>query len=207
MSGERHLDFTAKSNGHASPAPGNLGFDQIELHRINKRQSEVKETKDGALAATVDVKLSVDGHSLTATTIAPGHPDQVAVWTRTGGAKVAHDPLAGEWTEDLSQTRLRQGLTLKIEADGHGGVRFLGDYSYDARFDGKPYDLKNSPNDTVKLQLVDPHTVAATYMRDNQVTQRDKWVVSPDGQLLTLTSTGVLETGQHVNDKLTFKKQ
>jgi hypothetical protein len=207
MSGDKHFDFTAKANGHASPAPGNLGFDQIELHRINKRQSAVKETKDGALVATVGVKLSADGKSLTISTIAAGHPDQVAVWTRTGGAKVAHDPLAGEWTEDLSQTRLRQGLTLKIEADGSGGVRFSGDYSYDARFDGKPYDLKDSPNDTVKLQLVDPHTVSAIYLRDNQVTQRDKWVVSPDGQELTLTSTGVLETGQHVNDKLTFKKQ
>ena len=50
-------------------------------------------------------------------------------------------------------------MTLKIDPDGNGGVRFSGDYSYDARFDGKPYDLKNSRNDTVKLQLVDPHTV------------------------------------------------
>jgi hypothetical protein len=37
-------------------------------------------------------------------------------------------------------------------------------------------------------------------MRDDQVTQKDKWVVSPDGQQLTLTSTGVLETGQHFTE-------
>jgi len=207
MSGEKHFDFTAKANGHASPAPGNLGFDQIELHRINKRQSEVKESKGGILAATVGVKLSADGKNLTVTTSAPGHADQIAVWVRTGGSKVAHDPLAGEWTEDLSQTRLRQGLNLKIEADGNGGVRFLGDYSYDARLDGKPYDLKNSRNDTVKLELAGPRSVAATYMRDNQVTQHDNWAVSPDGKELTLNSSGVLETGQHFTDKLTFKKQ
>ena len=36
------------------------------------------------------------------------------------------------------------------------GVRFSGGYSYTARFDGKPYDVKNSRNDTVTLQLVDP---------------------------------------------------
>jgi hypothetical protein len=207
MSGDRHFDFTAKANGHPAPAPGNLGFNQIQLHRLDKRQSEVKEMKDGVLVATVRVKPSADGKELTTTRTIAGQPDEVTVWVRTGGAKVAHDPLAGEWTEDLSKSRLSQGLTLKFAPDGNGGVRFSGDYSYDARFDGKPYDLKNSRNDTVKLQLVDPHTVAAVYLRDDQVTQKDKWVVSPDGQELTVTTTGVLETGQHINEKLTFKKQ
>jgi hypothetical protein len=40
-------------------------------------------------------------------------------------------------------------------------VRFSSEYSYTARFDGKQYDLKNSRNDTVTLELVDPHTVDA----------------------------------------------
>jgi hypothetical protein len=207
MSGDRHFDFTAKANGHPAPAPGNLGFNQIQIHRLEKRQSEVKEMKDGALVATVRVKPSADGKELTTTRTIAGQPDEVTVWVRTGGAKVAHDPLAGEWTEDLSKSRLSQGLTLKIAPDGNGGVRFSGDYSYDARFDGKPYDLKNSRNDTVKLQLVDPHTVAAIYLRDDQVTQKDKWSISPDGKELTVTTTGALETGQHITEKLTFTKQ
>lgn len=207
MSGDRHFDFTAKANGHPAPAPGNLGFNQIQIHRMDKRQSEVKELKDGALVATVLVKPSADGKELTTTRTTAGQPDQTTVWVRTGGAKVAHDPLAGEWTEDLSKSRMRQGQTLKIEPDGNGGVRFAWDYSYDARFDGKPYDVRNSPNDAVKLQLVDPHTVAATFLRDDQVTQKDRWVVSPTGQELSLTTTGVLETGQHITEKLTFKKQ
>jgi len=67
--------------------------------------------------------------------------------------------------------------------------------------------LRNSRNDTIKLQLVDPHTVAAISMRDAQVTQKDRWVVSGDGQQMMLTSTGVLETGQHFTEQLTFKKQ
>jgi hypothetical protein len=207
MSGDKHFDFTAKGNGPATPAPGNVGFDQVQLHRIDKRQNEAKEMKDGAVVATVREKVAPNGQELTITTLTPGHPDQITVWTRTGGAKDPHDPGAGEWTEDLGQSRMRQGMPLKIEADGNGGVRFTADYSYDAHFDGKSYDLKNSRNDSVKLQLVDPHTVAAVYMRDSQVTQKDRWTVSPDGQQLTLISTGTLETGQHVTDKLTFKKQ
>jgi hypothetical protein len=207
MSGETHLDFTAKSDGHDTSAPGNLAFNQIELRRINKKEAEVKEKKDGAVVATVREKVSSDGNELTITTASKGHPDQITVWTRSGGAKVAGDPLSGEWTQDLGKTRLRQGLTLKIEADGNGGVRFSGEFSYTARFDGKQYDLKNSRNDTVALELVDPHTVDAIYRRGDQQAQKDRWVVSPDGQQMTLTTTGTFETGQRVNEKLVFRRQ
>ena len=207
MSGEAHLDFTAKSDGHNTSVPGNPAFDQVELRRIDKRQAEVKEKKDGAVVATVREKLSNDGNELTITTASTGHADQITVWTRSEGAKVAGDLLAGEWTQDLSKTRLRQGSGLKIEPDGNGGVRFSGEFSYTARFDGKQYDLKNSPNDTVTLELVDPHTVDSIYRRDDQVAQKDRWVVSADGQQMTLTTTGTLETGQRVTEKLMFKRQ
>ncbi|MDX6457448.1 MAG: hypothetical protein QOE55_1145 [Acidobacteriaceae bacterium] len=207
MSGDTHLDFTAKWDGHESSAPGNLAFNQIELRRIDKKQAEVKEKKDGAVVATVREKLSSDGNELTITTASKGRADQITVWTRSGGAKLAGDLFAGEWTQDLSKTRLRQGLVLKIEANGEDGVRFLGEFSYTARFDGKQYDLKNSRNDTVTLELVDPHTVDSIYRRDDQLAQKDRWVVSADGQQMTLTTTGTLETGQRTTEKLAFRKQ
>jgi hypothetical protein len=207
MSGETHLDFTAKADGHDTSVSGNPAFNQVELNRINKRQAEVKEKKDGAVVATVSEKISSDGNELAITTARVGHPDQITVWIRTRGVKAAGDLLAGEWMQDVSKTRLRQGLTLKFEPDGNDGVRFSGDFSYTARFDGKQYDLRNSRNDTVTLQLVDPHTVDAIYRRDNQVAQRDRWGISADGQQMTLTTTATLETGQHLTEKLVFKKQ
>jgi hypothetical protein len=207
MSGETHLDFTANSNGHKSSAPGNLAFNQIELRRIDKRQAEVKEEKDGAIVATVREKISNDGNELTITTATSGKANTVTVWMRSGGTKSAKDLFVGEWTQDLSGTRLRQGLALKIEAAGGSGIHFLGDFSYTARFDGKPYDLRNSRNDTVTLELIDPHTVDAIYRRDNQVTQKDRWLVSADGKEMTLSTAGTLETGQRITEKLVFKKQ
>jgi hypothetical protein len=206
MSGERHFDFTATRNGHDSPAPGNLGFNQIVLHRTDKRHAEVKEKKDGTVVATVREQLSKDGNELIITTATAGHADQITVWMRSGGTKVAGDLFVGEWAQDLSKTRLREGLVLKIEADGNSGVRFLGDFSYTARFDGKQYDLKNSRNDTVTLELVDPHTVDAIYRRDEQVAQTDRWQVSGDGQQMTLSAAGTLESGQRITEKLLFKK-
>ena len=49
MSGDTHLDFTARSDGHAASVSGNPAFNQVELHRIDKRQAEVREMKDGAV--------------------------------------------------------------------------------------------------------------------------------------------------------------
>lgn len=207
MSGESHMDFTAKWDGHETSVPSNPAFNQIELRHIDKNQAEVKEKKDGVLVATVRDKVSADGEELTTTTSVKGRVTKITVWTRTGGAKVADNRFAGEWTQDLGKTRLRQGLVLKIEPNGTDGVHFVGEYSYTARFDGKAYDLKNSVNDTVQLELVDPHTVEAVYKRDDKVTQKDRWVVSADGQQMTLTSTGSLETGQRVTENIVFRKQ
>lgn len=207
ISGDRHLEFTAKLNGHDTSVEGNPAFDQIELHRIDRHQVDVKQKKDGAVVVTIHDKLSRNANELTSTTSQKGHPDKITVWMRTGGKKSANDLFAGEWTEDLSKSRMAQGLALKIAAEGSGGVHFSGDFSYSARFDGKEYDLRNSRNDTVSLQLVDAHTVNATYRRDNQVTQEDRWAVSADGTQMTLTTTGTLETGQQIKETLVFRKQ
>jgi hypothetical protein len=207
ISGATHVDFTAKLNGHEASVQGNTAFNQIELRRIDRHQVEVKEKKDGAVVAIIRDKLSSGANEMTSRTSQKGRADQITVWTRSGGKKAAKDLFAGEWTQDLSKTRLRQGMVLKIEADGKDGVRFSGDFSYSARFDGKEHDLKNSSNDTVTLQLVDAHTVDSIYRRDDQIAQRDRWVVSADGAEMTLTTTGTLETGQHVKETMVFRRQ
>jgi hypothetical protein len=206
-SGDTHVDFTAKWNGHGAPVQGNPAFNQVELRRIDKKQAEAKEKKDGAVVATVRYKLSSDGNELTSTTSEKGRADRITVWTRSGGTKAPDNLFAGEWTQDMSKTRLAQGLALKIEPDGKDGVRFLGDFSYTARFDGKEYDLKDSVNDTVSLELVDAHTVDSIYRRGDQIAQKDRWVVSADGQQMTVTTTGTLETGQRLRETLIFRKQ
>ncbi len=206
ISGEKHLDFTAKVD-HAAPVQGNPAFNQVELRKIDKHRVEVIQKKDGTVVATIRDQLSKDGNELTSTTSQDGRPDQITVWTRSGGKKSATDLFAGEWTQDLSKSRLRQGVKIKIEVDENDRVRFSSDFSYSARFDGKEYDLKNSSNDTVTLQLVDAHTVDSIYRRGDQITERDRWVLSADGAELTRTTTGTLETGQQVKETLVFRKQ
>lgn len=207
ISGETHADFTAKLNGHDTSIQNNPAFDQIELRKIDKHQVEVTEKKNEVVVVTIHDKLSKDADQLTSKTSQAGRPEKITVWKRSGGKKSATDLFAGDWTEDLSKSRMAQGMTLNIEPEGQDGVRFSGDYSYSARFDGKQYDLRNSRNDTVTLQLVDPHTVDAIYRRDDQITQRDRWVVSPDATEMTVTISGTLETSQQLKETLVFRKQ
>ena len=145
--------------------------------------------------------------SLRSRLLARGAPIRLRCGRGAGGPVVANNLFAGEWTEDLSKTRMRQGLTLKIESNGGDGIRFTGEYSFAGRLDGKPYDLKNSRNDTVQLARVDAHTVDATYRRDDQVAQKDRWVVADDGRTMTLTTKGTLASGQKLAETLVFKKQ
>jgi hypothetical protein len=204
MTGEKHLDFTVDNKAKTSPAPGNLGFNQISLHRISKKEAEVKEAKDGVPVATIHQKLSADGNELTTTTTNKGQAPVVTVWTRTGGTKAGNDLFAGEWTQDMGKSLMRQATPLRIEPDGAGGVRFTGGYSYTGKFDGKAYPVKDSLNDDVTLQ-VNGNAVDAIFKRDGHVTQKDHWVVN--GDMMTLTSTETLETGQKMTAKVVYKKR
>ena len=91
--------------------------------------------------------------------------------------------------------------------EGQDGVRYSGGFHYDAKFDGKDYAVPNFRDDTVALKLIDAHTVESIYKRDDQITDRDRWVVSVDGQQLTVTTTGTSETGERIREDLVFRKQ
>lgn len=207
MVGSPRLDFTAGWDGHDNHVQNIPAFNQIVIRRIDKNQAEIKEKKNGALVATLRDKISSDRKELTSTTVQPGHEDQITVWERSGGMHDVANPFIGNWTEEFSKTRLRQGLVLKIEADGRDGGHFVGDFSYTANFDGRDYPLWDSRDDTVALVLTDAHTVDSTYRRGDQIADQDRWVVSPDGQQMTLTTTGVLGAGERIKETLVFRKQ
>jgi hypothetical protein len=207
ISGSTHIDFTATLDGHDNQVQNIPAFNQIVMRRIDKNQSEIKEKKNGVLVATLYDKVSSDRRELTITTVQPGREDQITVWERTGGVRNAANPFIGEWTQDLSKTRLRQGLALKIEPDGKEGVHFVGEFSYTANFDGREYPLQDSRDDTVALRLVDARTVDVIYRRGDQIADQDRWVISPDGEQMTVTTTGVLGTGERIKESLVFRKQ
>jgi hypothetical protein len=202
-----NIEFTSNWDGHDNHVENVPAFNQIVMRRVDKNQAEIKEKKNGALVATLHDKVSSDRKELTTTTVQPGHEDQITVWERSGGPHDPANPFIGEWTQDFSKTRLRQGLVIKIEASGNDGVHFSGDFSYTANLDGRDYPLKDSRDDSIALALIDPHTVASTYKRGDEIGDQDRWVVAPDGQQMTVTSTGTLGTGERIKETLVFRKQ
>lgn len=201
------IEFSASWDGREYPVQNVPTFNQVALRRLGKYQAELTEKKDGTVVATVRDRISKDRNELSITTIQAGHADQIEVLKRSGGVQDAANPFVGEWTEDLSQTRLQQGLLLKIEPDGKDGVHFSGEFSYTARFDGKEYFLKDSRNDSVTLALIDARTVDSTYRRGDQVVEKDHWVVSTDGHQMTMSTAGVLAGGERLKEDLVFRRQ
>jgi hypothetical protein len=202
-----HIEFTAGWDGRDNHVQNIPAFNQIVMRRIGKDQAEIKEKKNGALVATLHDKVSTDRKELVTTTVQPGREDQITVWERSGGTHDPGNPFIGEWTQDFSKTRLHQGLVIKIAPEGNNGVHFAGEFSYTANLDGKDYPLQDSRNDTVALALADPHTVNSTYKRGDDVAEQDRWIVSADGQQMTMTTTGTLGTGERIKESLIFKRQ
>ena len=110
ISGETHADFTAKLNGHDTSVQNNPAFDQIELRKIDKHHVQVREKKAGAVVVVIDDKVSRDNNELTSKTSQTGRAEKITVWKRAGGKRSATDFFAGEWTEDLSKSRMEQGM-------------------------------------------------------------------------------------------------
>ena len=207
VSGSPRIEFSANWDGRDYPVQNVPAFNRVAMRRLDRNQAELTERKDGMLVATVRDRISKDRKELTIVTIQAGRANQLNVLRRSGGVNDAANPFVGEWTEDLSKTRLRQGLLLKIEPDGKDGVHFSGEFSYTARFDGKDYLLKDSRNDTVTLAVIDAHTVESTYKRGDQVVERDRWVTSTDGLQMTVTTTGLLPAGESLKEELVFRRQ
>jgi len=156
--------------------------------------------------ATVREQLSKDGNELITTTATAGHADQITVWTRSGGAKIASDLFVGEWTQDLSKTRCGKVCCLRSrQTETVGSVFWVTSAIPPVLMENNT--IKEFAQRHCDLELVDPRTVDAIYRRDEQITQTDRWQASADGQQMTLSTTGTLESGQRITEKLLFKNQ
>ena len=111
----------------------------------------------------------------------------------------------------MSETRVYEawetdGVTAthtRVQADGTRVT--LG---FSAHYDGKDYKFMGSPDfDTVALKRVDANTTDATLKKGGKVVQRTKVVVSNNGKVRTLTTTGTDAKGQKVNNVQVYDKQ
>jgi hypothetical protein len=141
------------------------------------------------------------------------------------GAVLAQAPDAhvGTWKLNVMKSTYSPGpalssATTTIEAAG-AGTKVIVDQSpaegavrhweFTANYDGKdvPVTGNNPDADMIARTRVNASTVNSTLKKDGKITTRQTSVVSSDGKMRTVTTTGTNAAGQTVNNVAVYDKQ
>jgi hypothetical protein len=134
----------------------------------------------------------------------------------------AADPLEGKWQLNVEKSTFRftpgpkgQLRTYRI-TDGLERMTARGVSSekkptlvrYEARYDGKEYDMTGSTGgNKISLRRIDPLTTESTQKRDGKPTVVAVRKVSEDGKTLTVTSKGTTPSGQVIDALMIFERR
>ena len=137
-------------------------------------------------------------------------------------AASAADPLEGTWVLNVEKSSfkaapgprgqirtyaLTPGGLEKMTARGVAADKRPTLVKYEARYDGKDYDITGSTGgDKISLRRIDAQTTESSQKRDGKPVIVARRTVSADGQTLTVVSTGALPDGQRIDSTLLFEK-
>jgi hypothetical protein len=144
-----------------------------------------------------------------------------AAFSLAARAAEAKDPLEGSWLLNLEkstfkvapgprgQTRtysLHDGVE-KLVARGVSFDRKPTLVQYEARYDGKDYEITGSlGGDKISLRRIDANTTESSQKRGGKVVIVATRTVSPDGKTLTVVSKGTTAEGQEIDSTLIFER-
>ena len=134
------------------------------------------------------------------------------------------NPLVGTWILNVSKSKFDPGpapksLTRTVEAQGDGvkytfdGVAADGNpiaYGFSVQFDGKDNPISGSiPSgaDTISAKRLDSNHYVATLKKGDKVIGTSKVMVSEDGKVTTVESTGTTAAGVKTHDVQVYDKQ
>jgi hypothetical protein len=132
------------------------------------------------------------------------------------------DPFVGVWNLDVDKSKFDPGPPLKsgkakIEAQGEAIRCILDPVSaegqarhgeWEAKYDGKDYPAKMVPfADAITLSKPDNHTVLATYKRGGEEVLTERWVLSRDRRVLTMTQTEKNSKGKGFLNTLVYIRE
>jgi hypothetical protein len=133
------------------------------------------------------------------------------------------NPLIGTWKINLAKSKYspgpapRSGTTifeaigqgLKITAEGNDAQGNPTKVNFGViSFDGKSYPVTGAPAyDASSYKQVNASTFEGTRTKAGKVVQTITIVLSADGKSRTVTTTGVDEKGQQINDVAIYDKQ
>lgn len=144
-------------------------------------------------------------------------PDTNATTASSANAHV------GTWTLNLGESSYSPGpapksQTVKIEAWGDDGLTYVTDgvgpddqpthADFQAKFDGMDYPIQgNADADAISYHPIDANTLDATLKRNGTAVINVHVVVSPDGNMRTVTQTGKDAQDRDLNIVSVYHKQ
>jgi len=125
-------------------------------------------------------------------------------FAQTGKDNMVKDPVLGTWTLDLAESTFsgnvpfRRTVAYEMMEDGMLKVTTrttmprgeTDTVAYMVKEDGKDYPISNSVLNNISLKRVGPRTVERMGKVQGRVVETRRRVVSPDGNMLTITTKG-----------------
>jgi hypothetical protein len=134
----------------------------------------------------------------------------------------AHAQSVGTWKLNLAKSKYQQGqapksTTLVYEAAG-AGIKVTVDtvpadgpaihYAYTANYDGKDVPVVGNPNaDMAARTRTNATTAKLVTKKGGKIMSNQTFVVSADGKMMTITTTGKDAKGQNIDSVAVYDKQ
>jgi hypothetical protein len=179
-----------KADGTDQAVQGSKTYDTMAVKVVDDKTVEFTEKKAGKVVFTSKDIVSADGKTMTYEFTAETSKQPVTVKgtnIRVAAGPAGSHAISGSWRMQkvLSESESALMVTFKSTTDGLM-VSFPTGGSYDAKFDGKDYPFKGSPNiSTVSLTKVNDRSFDETRKGDGKIVYVYHWTVSADGKTMT----------------------
>jgi hypothetical protein len=182
--------ISLKADGTDQSVPGQDYFDTVAVRIVGDRAIERVNKKAGKIAASNSLRVSIDGKTLTEHLVIyqGSHPiKETLTYRRTAPGPAGSHAISGSWMQTSVGDVAGSVATLKYQSTPDGLRMQWNGQSYDAKFDGREYPIKNDPgNTTVSLERINSIAFEETDRRGGKVVEITRSTLSADGKSMSI---------------------
>ncbi|MGE5357727.1 MAG: hypothetical protein ACM3NQ_01830 [Bacteroidales bacterium] len=184
-----------KADGTDQPVVGDPMRDTVAVRVIDDKTVEFTDKRGGKVIGKGKETVSADGKTMTIDfeSFPPSGAKSVTgkqTMTRVAAGPAGAHAISGSWQVQKMDQVSENGLMITLNGtdDGLSMTAPTGE-SFDAKFDGKDYPVKNDlPGTMVSLKKLGERSVEQTIKRDGKVLYVNTMTVAADGKTMTYKS-------------------
>jgi hypothetical protein len=196
-------EYVASYDGKDYPVAGDPGRDTVSLKKIDRYILEYTNKRAGKVINSYREVIAPDLQSRSITQKGMSSRgvavDNLIVYDKQP------DPLLGAWRFNAAKSRYTPGPPLRSSIirrepvpnglhytnDGVDGQGKAFHTEYTAYFDGKDHAISgDADRGSIALYRVDSRLVDTVNRKDGKISARGRWMVSPDGKVMTMIIQG-----------------